>query len=70
MGLADGKRMYHLLLRREGTERLVPMEALAASEEAAKEFIPADFEFVRFTDKYDWTESGDSLPDGPPPEIE
>ena len=71
MGLTDGKRMYHLLLRKEGTERLVPMEALAASEEAAKEFIPAGFEFVRFTDRYYWPVSGDDpLPDGPPPESE
>ena len=71
MELTEDKRMYHLLLRKEGTERLVPMEALAASEEAAKEYIPAGFEFVRFTDRYYWPVSGDDpLPDGPPPESE
>ena len=69
MGLTDGKRMYHLLLQKEGTERLVPLEALAASEEAAMEFIPAGFRLVRFTDKYVWPPSEeDPLPEGPPPE--
>ena len=69
MGLTDGKQMYHLLLRKEGSDRQVPMEALAASEEEAMAFIPAGFRLVRFEKKYYWPEGGDDpLPDGPSPE--
>ena len=68
MGLTDGKQMFHLLLRKEGTERLIPMEALAASEEEAAADIPAGFRLVRFTDRYVWPPNADGpLPGGPPP---
>ncbi len=50
----EEKRMYHLLIWQEATGREVPMEALAASEEAALEFIPAGFRFVRLLDRYYW----------------
>ena len=62
MELTEGMRMYHLLIQREGAQQPVPMEALAASEEAAMEHIPAGFRFVRFTDRYFWPEGGKDAP--------
>ena len=70
MGLTDGKRMYHLLIQKEGTQRQVPLEALAASEAEAMEFIPAGFRLVCFTDRYYWPPSEENcLPDGPPEDL-
>ena len=66
MNGTEEKRMYHLLIRQEATGREVPMEALAASEEAAREFIPAGFGFVRLLDRYSWPLTEDTA--GPPAE--
>ena len=64
MGLADGKKMYHLLIRNSETGREVPMESLADSEEAALEAIPNGFTLVRYLDRY-WWPLGE-MPSDPP----
>ena len=48
------RRMFHMEIRKNGVERCVPFDVLAESEEAALRQLPADFVFVRWTERFAW----------------
>lgn len=52
MEVKEGRKMLHLFIQKEGTERVVLMDALALDEEDAKQQIPPEFRFVRFAESY------------------
>ena len=48
------RRMYHMEIRRVDRELCVPFDVYAESEEAALTQLPADFVFVRWTERFSW----------------